>query len=122
MKFFRLLTVMLLIISMAGVPIGCRGNSTDQTTAQVETAQIETAQVETAQIETAQVETAQTETAQVETSPADKSPQTAGAPELFIAERSHRFSNVVAGQSVSHDFIIKNRGTAPLHISRVKTG
>ena len=45
-----------------------------------------------------------------------------GTPELYIAERSFRFPNVVAGQSVTHDFVRHNRGSAPLAVTKVKTG
>lgn len=43
-------------------------------------------------------------------------------PELYIPDKSYQFENVPAGQTVTHDFIIHNKGTAPLHITRVKTG
>ena len=43
-------------------------------------------------------------------------------PELFIPEKSHQFENVAAGQTVTHDYILYNKGTAPLDITRVKTG
>ena len=44
------------------------------------------------------------------------------APELYIPVKSHQFENVPAGQTVTHDFVLHNRGTAPLHITGVKTG
>ena len=44
------------------------------------------------------------------------------APELYIPDKSFKFENVPAGQTVTHDFIIHNRGTALLRITRVKTG
>ena len=43
-------------------------------------------------------------------------------PELFIPEKSHQFENVAAGQTITHDYILYNKGTAPLNITRVKTG
>ena len=43
-------------------------------------------------------------------------------PEVFIPEKNHRFENVPAGQTVTHDFMVQNKGTAPLSITRVKTG
>ena len=43
-------------------------------------------------------------------------------PELYIPDKSFKFENVPAGQTVTHDFIIHNRGTALLRITRVKTG
>ena len=60
---------------------------------------------------------------------ANQDPQTAemensadGVPELFIPENSYRFEPVPAGQTVTHDFVVHNKGTALLHITRVKTG
>ena len=44
------------------------------------------------------------------------------APELFIPEKSHQFENVPAGQTVTHDYILYNKGKAALNITRVKTG
>ena len=46
----------------------------------------------------------------------------AAVPELYIPDKSYQFENVPAGQTVTHDFILYNKGTAPLHITRVKTG
>lgn len=45
-----------------------------------------------------------------------------GVPVLFLPENSYRFESVPAGQSVTHDFVVYNRGTALLRITRVKTG
>ena len=46
----------------------------------------------------------------------------ASVPELYIPEKNHQFENVPAGQTVTHEYILYNKGTAPLHITRVKTG
>jgi len=60
---------------------------------------------------------------------ASQDPQTAeeeisavAAPELYIPDKIHQFENVPAGQTVTHDFIMHNKGTATLHITGVKTG
>lgn len=45
-----------------------------------------------------------------------------GVPVLFLPETSFQFENVPAGQSVTHDFLVQNKGTALLRITRVKTG
>lgn len=45
-----------------------------------------------------------------------------GAPVLTIPQKSHQFENVPAGQTVTHDFVVQNQGTALLHITRVKSG
>lgn len=45
-----------------------------------------------------------------------------GVPELFIPEKSYQFENVPAGQTITHDFVVFNKGSALLHITRVKTG
>ena len=47
---------------------------------------------------------------------------TDGVPELFIPEKSYQFENVPAGQTVTHDFVVLNKGSALLRITRVKTG
>ncbi len=45
-----------------------------------------------------------------------------GAPELYLPEKTYQFENVPAGQTVTHDFVVHNKGTVLLHITRVKTG
>ena len=47
------------------------------------------------------------------------------ADELPIADilvRSFQFEPVADGREVLHDFVLVNRGTAPLNISKVRTG
>lgn len=44
------------------------------------------------------------------------------APEAYVAAPEFKFAPVLDGTVVSHDFIIQNRGKAPLLISNVKTG
>ena len=44
------------------------------------------------------------------------------APELYIPDKIHQFDNVPAGRTVTHDYIVHNKGTATLRITRVKTG
>ena len=44
------------------------------------------------------------------------------APALYIPQKSHQFENVPAGQTVTHDFIVHNKGTATLRSTRVKPG
>ncbi len=44
------------------------------------------------------------------------------APEIEIAQPSYTFSAVVDGESVVHDFIVRNRGRADLEIYKVHTG
>ncbi len=44
-----------------------------------------------------------------------------GTPSIHVAESAFQFATVVSGQDVSHDYLLQNRGTAPLKISRVKT-
>ena len=43
-------------------------------------------------------------------------------PAAVLPARSYEFKPVLEGDEVRHDFIIQNKGTAPLFISRVKTG
>ena len=39
-----------------------------------------------------------------------------------ILSRSFQFEPVADGQEVLHDFVLVNRGAAPLNISKVRTG
>ena len=43
------------------------------------------------------------------------------SPSAFFPASSYEFEQVVDGTKVMHDFIVQNRGTAPLKIERVKT-
>ena len=40
----------------------------------------------------------------------------------FMPVTNWEFDPVVDGKAVMHDFVIQNKGDAPLNISRVKTG
>jgi hypothetical protein len=42
-------------------------------------------------------------------------------PLAFLPAARYQFSNVVEGQVVSHEFVVRNKGSAPLEIQRVKT-
>ncbi len=44
------------------------------------------------------------------------------APRIVAPEPTYHFSPVVDGTTVEHDFVIENKGDAPLKISKVKTG
>jgi hypothetical protein len=44
------------------------------------------------------------------------------APAAELAEESFHFGTVVEGSEVRHDFVLRNRGTAPLVIHRLKAG
>ena len=43
-------------------------------------------------------------------------------PAAFLPERSFEFQPVPEGTQVTHEFKIQNKGTAPLLISKVRTG
>jgi len=43
------------------------------------------------------------------------------SPSVFIPEPRYEFAPVIDGRGVAHDFVIQNRGDAPLIIERVKT-
>ena len=43
-------------------------------------------------------------------------------PEVFAPEDKFNFGQVVDGTEVLHDFVIQNKGTGDLKISRVRTG
>jgi hypothetical protein len=43
-------------------------------------------------------------------------------PSIFLPVSQWEFEPVVDGSAVVHDFVIQNKGAAPLNISKVKTG
>jgi hypothetical protein len=43
-------------------------------------------------------------------------------PKAVLPERIYEFEPVVEGMLVSHNFILQNRGNAPLIIEKIKTG
>jgi len=48
--------------------------------------------------------------------------ETEDAPSVFFPETQYEFSPVLENATVVHDFVIKNKGNAPLNVDRVKTG
>ena len=42
-------------------------------------------------------------------------------PLAYLPAASHEFTSIVEGQEVSHNFVIQNKGTAPLEVQKVKT-
>jgi hypothetical protein len=50
------------------------------------------------------------------------SQQTPPSPSAFVPESRYTFPTVIDGTEVTHDFIIQNKGDAPLVIEKVKTG
>jgi hypothetical protein len=53
---------------------------------------------------------------------ADISAQNETKPTAFFPETLHEFTPVLDGSKVVHEFVIQNKGLAPLTIERVKTG
>lgn len=49
-------------------------------------------------------------------------PTTAGGALIEIPEATHDFGEVIEGESVSHRFVVKNKGTAELKIAQVRPG
>ena len=43
-------------------------------------------------------------------------------PAAFFPETRFEFKPVLPGVDVTHSFVVKNQGTAPLHIEKVRTG
>ena len=43
-------------------------------------------------------------------------------PSAYAPAEVYQFGSVLEGTGITHDFIIQNRGTAPLKIERVKSG
>ena len=54
----------------------------------------------------------------------DNTPSTGAekAPSAFLPLDKWEFESVVDGTAVVHEFVIQNKGDAPLNISKVKTG
>ena len=43
-------------------------------------------------------------------------------PSAFFPATSYEFSPVLEGNKVVHEFVIQNKGNAPLQVERVRTG
>jgi hypothetical protein len=43
-------------------------------------------------------------------------------PSAYLPADNYEFDPVVEGADIDHQFIIQNKGTAPLNIEKVKTG
>jgi len=48
--------------------------------------------------------------------------QDQSSPSAAFPETSYEFSPVLDGAKVVHEFVIQNKGTAPLKVEKVKTG
>jgi hypothetical protein len=48
--------------------------------------------------------------------------QDQSTPSAVFPETSYEFSGVLDGAKVVHEFVIQNKGTAPLKVEKVKTG
>jgi hypothetical protein len=59
---------------------------------------------------------------QSKTGTAELAPQPDKAPKAFLPVTKWEFEPVIDGQEVIHDFVIQNKGDAPLNVERVKTG
>lgn len=44
-----------------------------------------------------------------------------GAPKAVVPEPSHSFGQVLEGAVVTHDFVIRNQGDAPLFIGKISS-
>ena len=53
--------------------------------------------------------------------PADAKTQ-GGTPEAVLPEAEYRFGTAIEGETVRHDFILRNKGKADLRIEKIKTG
>lgn len=43
-------------------------------------------------------------------------------PKVFFPQTNYEFSPVLEDTTVVHEFVIQNKGNAPLNVERVKTG
>ena len=55
-------------------------------------------------------------------SESDSATDSEKAPSIFLPITQWEFEPVVDGTAVARDFVIQNKGDAPLNISKVKTG
>ena len=47
---------------------------------------------------------------------------TLNVPSVAVPETRYKFGPVLEGTEITHDFIVQNKGTAPLKIEKVRTG
>ncbi len=47
--------------------------------------------------------------------------QSVNSPSVLVVKNVFEFNSVLEGTEVMHDFILQNKGTAPLEIQNVKT-
>jgi hypothetical protein len=47
---------------------------------------------------------------------------TLNVPPVLVPESLYKFGPVLEGTEIIHDFIVQNKGTAPLKIEKVRTG
>jgi hypothetical protein len=47
---------------------------------------------------------------------------TLNVPPVLVPESLYKFGPVLEGTEIKHDFIVQNKGTAPLKIEKVRTG
>jgi hypothetical protein len=47
---------------------------------------------------------------------------TLDVPSAFVPETRYKFGPVLEGTEITHDFIVQNKGAAPLKIEKVRTG
>jgi len=52
--------------------------------------------------------------------PVDDSAKVTGAPKIFFPETTHNFGTVAQGEKVTHEFVVKNNGDAPLKLIKAK--
>ena len=48
--------------------------------------------------------------------------KTPNLPSVFVPESRFEFPPVLDGTEITHDFIVQNKGAAPLKIEKVRTG
>lgn len=48
--------------------------------------------------------------------------QGTGIPKLIVKDKINDFGTAVEGETITHDFVLQNRGTSVLYIKKVKTG
>lgn len=57
-----------------------------------------------------------------ETASLGRENKTPDLPSVFVPESRFQFAPVLDGTEITHDFIVQNKGIAPLTIEKVRTG
>jgi hypothetical protein len=58
----------------------------------------------------------------VQTGYSENQPESSALPVVHVVEGVHKFETITEGVDVIHEFVIQNKGKAPLDITKVRPG